>query len=98
MTYTIRLAYRSARVEVTVWEDESIGSVSNLWADYRERGHATQLLKRLVKIADQMKLDLILEVAAYGTNNDPNNDQLTRFYKKFGFKTTGDSVMERKAK
>jgi ribosomal protein S18 acetylase RimI-like enzyme len=98
MTYNINLSYRSAQVQVTVWEDESTGSVASLWADHKRRGHASQLMKRLIKIADQMKLDLILEVSAYGTNNDPNNDQLTSFYKKFGFRTTGDGVMERKAK
>jgi ribosomal protein S18 acetylase RimI-like enzyme len=98
MTYNINLSYRSARLEVTVWEDEQTGSVTAFWADYRRRGHGTQLMKRLIKIADQMQLNLILEVGAYGTDKDPNNDQLTTFYKKFGFKTVNENVMERKAK
>ncbi len=96
--YEMKLLYKSASLDVTVWEDDTVGSVANVWSAYRRKGHATGLMKRLIKIADQMQLDLILLVAAYDVKNGPTNDQLTEFYKRFGFKKTDPDVMERKAK
>lgn len=98
MTYTMSMSYKSARMELVVWEDESTGSVSSLWSDYRGRGHATGLFERVIHLADALKLNLILEVAPYGDESSAlDKDQLIRFYKKFGFEETdGTTIMERK--
>ena len=97
MTYTISMSYKSARVELIVWEDEDTGSVSSLWSDYRGRGHAIGLFERVIHLADALKLNLILEVAPYG--DEPkglDKDQLVSFYKKFGFEMIDSTTMERK--
>ena len=48
----------------------------------RGQGIATELMKKFVSILDSKKINAILEINAYG---DLDEDQLKRFYKKFGF-------------
>jgi GNAT superfamily N-acetyltransferase len=100
VTYTIGLKYKSAKLEITVWEEDNLGSLSDVFADYRRRGHATALLTRAIAMTDSMKLNLILEAFPFGDGPKMNLPELTEFYRKFGFELEPDSqsIMTRKAR
>lgn len=53
----------------------------------RNKGVATLMMKRLIEILDEKRIDLINTVNPYG---DLNEEELIKFYKKFGF-TNGSS-------
>lgn len=50
--------------------------------EYRGQGIATDLMKELIKLADESKITICCDINPYG---DLNFDQLKVFYKKFGF-------------
>lgn len=100
MTYQIRITYKSAKGEITVWEEDNLGSLSDVHTDYRRKGHATALMTRIVAFADILKLDLMLEAFPFGSGEKMTVPQLIEFYRKFGFELEpeSDSVMSRKAR
>lgn len=84
--------YLSATVEIAESFGEPTWKVVNLKSEEPGRMHATVLMTGLCEWADERKIDLFLIAQASG---DPrkgtlNNDQLMRFYEKFGFKKDND--------
>lgn len=54
----------------------------------RGKGHASQALKRLTQLADQLSVRLSLNPSAIGAKNDPtvlSNEQLEAWYGRYGF-------------
>jgi 3,4-dihydroxy-2-butanone 4-phosphate synthase len=100
MTYEVMLSYKTASLVFTDWEDGHV-TISDIFATDKRKGHATGLLSRVVKRADDRMLTLLLEVVSDEVNS-MSNDQLERFYEKFGFVTLNvpqlPVLMERKPK
>lgn len=97
MTYEMKFFYKDAFATLVVWEDAPTGTVTNVYSTYRGRGLATEVMRRLVSVADSMKLDLLLEVAPYGEDPKLDSSALETFYGKFGFVKNNPNrdVMER---
>lgn len=95
MTYEIAITYKSASCTMTVWEDENTATISSLAAEFRERGHGTGALRRAIMIADELGVNLILRVCAYGPEPKLSNKKLKKFYRKYGFVSTSRDVMVR---
>lgn len=87
MTYLLDITYNSAHATLTVWEEEPIGSVSEVRTKYNKRrnGDATEVMKRLIIVADSLELNLILEVIPFGPRPRLEVSELKTFYEKFGF-------------
>lgn len=82
--YSVHLKHESASVTLRVWKDgEAI--VTDLIARDRRKGHATELMHKVVDFADDEGLTLILLARRYGHPIGPDNMQLKKFYEKFGF-------------
>jgi ribosomal protein S18 acetylase RimI-like enzyme len=99
MTYEVMIAYRTASLVLTNWEDGH-AAISSLYTTDRRKGHATELLTRATRLADERMLILLLEVVGDGCDNSMTDDQLQKFYEKFGFVVVSDQkeplLMERK--
>ncbi len=55
--------------------------------DQRKQGKATEFMKRLIELADQYEMDIFLTPDdGYSGKGDMNKSQLTKWYKKLGFK------------
>lgn len=88
MTYEIKMTYKSSSCTLTVWEDENTAALSDVYTEFRGRKHATNLLNRVVAVADGLQLTVILRICAYGDGPKMNEEQLREFYKEFGFVET----------
>ena len=99
MTYEVMIIHESASLVLTNWEDGH-AAISSLSTTDRRKGHATELLTKATRLADERMLVLLLEVVGDGCDNSMTNDQLQKFYKKFGFVVVTDQkkplLMERK--
>lgn len=96
--------HESASVLLTVWDDEH-ATVSDLSSKVRNKGHASGVLHKVINLADDLGLVLLVEVEAYenGIVATPveglSNTQLVGFYGKFGFMVVNEGefpvLMER---
>lgn len=70
--------------------------VHRVYSQDRGKGHATGLLRRVIEWADENDLELFLRAQAYGhpVQTILDNNQLLKFYGKFGFERTdkGDDI------
>lgn len=66
--------------------------MERIYARVRGQGHATALLREITEWADKNDLELHLTVRSYGhpVHTILSNEQLVRFYSKFGFVDQGD--------
>ena len=87
MRRRIRFAHESARVYFLFDnEEETRAQVVDVMALQRGRGHATEALKKAVAYADRQGIILWLDVQRNGNpRNTLSNEQLVKFYEKFGF-------------
>lgn len=81
-------SYESASCTVTLWGDGA-ASVSDVYSAIKRKGHAKTLMKNVVAFADSNKLLLKTAAEAYGEGG-MTTEQLTEFYKTFGFVVLGD--------
>lgn len=67
--------------------DEDTYAISNVWSTERGVGHGTGVMEEIINWADAYEVTLRLVVQRYGNPNWPglDNQQLIRFYEKFGF-------------
>lgn len=98
VTYEITMTFRSANCSLIVWEDEDTITVSSLYSEFRRRGHATELMQRVIELADAMDRNLILRVQPYGDDERIEKKRLIEFYEKFGFVKSDNDVMSRSRK
>ena len=96
--YEMTMTYRSANVTLIVWEDEDTITISSLYCEFRNRGHATQLMTRVTELADTMDKNMILRVQPYGLGKKLGKKKLRAFYKKFGFVQSDTDIMSRSRK
>lgn len=61
--------------------------------EFRGNGFAHILMKEMLKIIDLRKIDIMLDINAYG---DLNHKQLLKFYQKYNFKLNSDNSLTRK--
>lgn len=83
--------YESATCKLTISEGNN-ADLSHVYAKVRGQGHATVLLTQVMEFADKNDLQLYLRVRGYGgpVQTMLSNEQLVRFYSKFGFVDKGD--------
>lgn len=93
--YEIEVRYKSASVTLVVWETENTISVSSLYSDHRQRGHASGVMERVCAIADSLEQNMVLRVAPYGDHPRMDQRDLKTFYKKFGFQENSYDIMSR---
>lgn len=97
MAKLIRFKYEGASAKLTVWgaHDATLSSIFSL---SRGKGHATQLLEKIMDYADKNDLTVVILVQAYhyADRMSPNNAGLRHWYRKFGFVDCGDDgVLQR---
>ena len=81
-----------AKVEkhYTYGEAQSCYMLHRVWVArrLRDNGHATQLLKRTLQATDAMGARLFLRVKPFDARG-LDEEQLRRFYRKYGFRSAG---------
>lgn len=82
---TIKFIYESAAVRFHDWGDGT-ANLGHLYSKSRRKGHASELMKRVMYYADQHGLETYLTVEPYGRIPGMNKKQLLAFYRKFGFR------------
>lgn len=93
--------YEAAKARLTLW-DNGTGTVSGVYSRIRGKGYANVVMQGLVEHADKEDLELLLEVQRYGYSDtlSPGNEELIKFYGKFGFEVVPESgrpvLMKRK--
>ncbi len=60
--------------------------LSSIMSVDKGKGDATKVMNKICKIADKYKVTIDLEPTPFGTGKILNTQQLTNWYKKFGFK------------
>lgn len=96
MTRIVPFTYGRASAKLVMW-DRTNATLSNVFSIERGKGHATEVLRRVVAHADKNKLTLLLEAKQYGYADkmSPDNFGLRRWYAKFGFEHVGEGMMRR---
>ena len=86
--------HESAACEVTV--DDRRGFVTRVYSKIRSRGHAKGLLRLLIEWADENDVELYLRAQGYGgpVQTMLDNNQLIKFYERFGFVRDDDGTCE----
>lgn len=81
--------YESASCEVTITNDGR-GLLHRVYSKDRGKGQAKALLRHVTAWADENDLELYLCAQAYGhpVQTILDNNQLIKFYEKFGFERT----------
>ena len=84
--------YEAAKARLTIW-DNGIGTVSGVFSRVRGKGYANVVMSGLTEYADKENLELQLEVSRYGYSDtlSPGNEELIKFYSKFGFEVVPES-------
>jgi len=71
-------------IEVSNWDKRLW--INTLQSLEKGKGHATEVMKMLCKIADKYNVTMALDPLPYSKDpNRLNQQQLVQFYKKFGF-------------
>lgn len=68
----------------------------NVPVAHRRKGAGTSLMNQICLHADNLRVPLYLEVSSYEEESGMDNDQLTEWYGKFGFREIMTRVMRRK--
>lgn len=76
--------YKSATATVHVFEDEP-ATVYQLTSTKRKKGHATGLMRQIIKWADKHGHVLNITAEAFGEDSFKKNKDLADFYRRFGF-------------
>lgn len=88
--------YESATCKLTEHGDGT-ADLTHVYAKNRGQGHASGLLRLVMEYVDSRELTVYLRVRAYGgpVQTMLSNEQLIKFYSKFGFedKSDGCAVM-----
>lgn len=88
--HTIRFQYEQASAKL-----ESLTAdlylIRNLWSKTRRRGHAREVMKKIVDYADGHDITLRIVAQPYGKGDILNSADLENFYKTFGFQRESDS-------
>jgi len=94
-----RFKYKSATAELSIWGGNH-ATVFALHAAKKHRGHATHVLDEITAYADKHGLRLHILAEAYGKRTFKSNEELAKFYARFGFKETPNQAirMARKRK
>lgn len=97
MIYTMNSAYydmgtRSIADLVPISTGEILVTRINVPAEHRGKGIGSKLLRSIVADADIMGVTLILEPSPYG---GLNYEQLTAWYKRYGFVERDDGMYTR---
>lgn len=81
----VHFRHESATAKLTLYG--SVASLSSLYSRKLGQGHATELMRQVIRFADVNKLELVLEVGRFGYSHKGalDNEQLFEFYEKFGF-------------
>lgn len=93
-----RLQFKNESASCTLVRlENNVYSLRNLRAYKLGRGHATQLMKKVVSWADSKGVTLVLNVRATGRIEYGNldDDQLIRFYEDHGFVVVSGNAMRR---
>lgn len=78
-----RLTHKSASLYLTVW-DKKRATLHDFYAQDPGQGHGTKLLKKALRLCDQRKITVVLEVNS-GYPERMSNKKLRKWYEKFGF-------------
>lgn len=79
-----RFRYMDATATVTAFE-RKFWILHNVYSTSRGKGEATKLMEMICEWADTRGIKLRILVNAYGPHPTLTNDQLERWYSKFGF-------------
>lgn len=78
--------YHSAQVCLLL-ENDKTAKVVDVFSARKGQGDATEAMRRAMEYADENGIPLWLEVQRYGKPQGAlNNEELVRFYEKFGFR------------
>jgi ribosomal protein S18 acetylase RimI-like enzyme len=83
LDFTMRISYVGARCGF--YTDGYITSLICI-PTLRKKGYATKLMLLLCELADVSGLTLTLDVGRFDYGDCLSNEELIKFYKKFGFK------------
>ncbi len=80
--------YASALAMVYIFSDKT-ALISALQASERRKGHATELLRQIIEMADNAGIELYLTAFPFKAHGRAamTRDQLVQFYKKLGFES-----------
>lgn len=91
MTESEYYAYKSAIVSLVFWDHHKYVTLTGLKSKEKSKGHATELMKWIISIADKEQFILILMVKPFD-DEDLNASQLESFYTKFDFIRESDDI------
>lgn len=94
MTYLVTFEHKGATAKVTVW-DEHTATLNSVYAKFRRRGAASEVIYRAIEYTDYLHLDLFLEVEPFGKEPLMSETDLKAFYMSFGFYPQGNNIMMR---
>ena len=78
------IKHKSASVTLRPTTDNKVW-VANLYSEERMKGHARELMQKVVDRADAQDMTLQLDARAYGTPYGMSTGALILFYESFGF-------------
>ena len=84
MTQHIRFRHLGASAVVDM-VDEDLGILNTLYSCHRQHGEATKVMEKIIAWADARGVVLILTAQGFGQGDILDNENLVRFYGKFGF-------------
>lgn len=87
MSYDNYVEFHHQSASCEVFLDNGVGLVHRVYSKDRGRGQGSALLRRVTEWADENGLELFLRAQAYGhpVQTILDNNQLIKFYEKFGF-------------
>ena len=85
-----RVRYESASALVCIFTSgtsngEKTAEVSNVWAGEKQKGHATEVMRKICEMADSMDLTLLLSPRSEDRVYGPSQEKLESWYETFGF-------------
>lgn len=87
----------SVLIEISIF-DKRIW-FSSIYSMDKGQGNAGKVMQKIVDIADKYGVTIALDAVPFSTAKDKlSKSQLVKFYKKYGFKSSGFGEMERVAK
>ena len=86
----VDFVYESASCKIIDWEDGT-ASVTSVYSAIKGQGHATEMLMRVTRWADDYGVLLKLIAEAHGPDPKLPQSKLIEFYKKFGFEPDEDA-------
>ena len=86
---TLTLTHKSASCTVALWGDGT-ASISNVYSEQKRKGHARELMNKVMAYADKEHLLLKTAAEPYGEEPRIPIEKLTEFYVSFGFTVLGD--------